>query len=572
MPSPWRSGLSFLGGDQSGNTGWAEVDRAIRLVLSTSPVPAWLYDRETLRFVCVNDAAVERYGYDEGEFLAMRVTDIRPFEDLVRGHDPGRQGAREELERSGPWRHITASGRTLWVDVATRLVEWEGHDAVLVIASELPSEPTSSSRTVPVLSHEEAFVRVMAERIDHARAIGGAAAVLLIELAGLERMHAVAGARDARAVLDEALSSVESSCSPTDTLALLGHTRLGVACLAPSTRHLLDEADAVERSLRRPRQADDPRLLERSAFVGVAVVGPDDPPSDADTMVHDAGVALDEAVRAGRGRHLVVFDNRLRERITAEFSRDQAIRQALAAEDFFLHYQPVVDTETGDIHGYEALLRWQRPGGDVEGPVEVIALAEENGDIVALGAFVRRRALADCRRLLAGSPELFLAINLSPYELDHLGLAAEVEELCRGAGVSPGQLCFELTETALVTASDDFWRFQQLLDLKRIGCRIAIDDFGTGYSALSYLKKLPVDVVKIDRSFVADLATSEADTVLVEAITRLAHALGLSLVAEGVETETDLQILKGLGVDHAQGFLLGRPAPLRDSPESAPAR
>ncbi|HLX89321.1 MAG TPA: EAL domain-containing protein, partial [Acidimicrobiales bacterium] len=325
------------------------------------------------------------------------------------------------------------------------------------------------------------------------------------------------------------------------------------------------------RSLRRPRDPADPRLLDHGAFVGVGIVGPEDPPTEADALVHGAGLALEEARRAGRGNHLVVFDNRLRERITSEFSRDQAIRRALQAEDFSLHYQPIVDAESGDVHGYEALLRWRRPGGELEGPVEVIAVAEETGEIAALGSFVRRRALADFGALLAHSPELFLCINLSPYELEHQGLAAEVEELCRAAGVAPAQLCFELTESALVTASDDFWRFQQLLDLKRIGVRLAIDDFGTGYSALSYLKKLPVDVVKIDRSFVADLATSEADTVLVEAITRLAHALGLSVVAEGVETEMELQILKTLGVDRAQGYLLGRPAPPHDASERVPS-
>ena len=559
--------MSFEGGEQSGGVARGPADHAIELLLETSPVPMWIYDAETLRFLCVNDATLERYGYTEAEFLGMRATDIRPFEDMVRLAD-GDQPRPGEVARSGPWRHITAGGRTLWVDVASRVVEWDGRDAVLVIASELPSEPTSAARSVPVLSHEAAFIRVVAERLDHARAIGAATAVVLVELAGVQRVHAVSGARDARALLDAAIASVEASCSPADTLALLGHTRVGVVCLAPTVTHLLGEAETVERNLRQPREPAEVRLADHSAFVGVGLVASGDPPTEADALVRDAGVALEEAMRAGHGHHLVVFDNRLRERITSEFSRDQAIRRALHAEDFSLHYQPIVDTESGAVHGYEALLRWRRPGGELEGPVEVIAVAEETGEIAALGSFVRRRALAECGAMLARAPDVFLCINLSPYELEHQGLAEEVEELCRQSGVAPAQLCFELTETALVTASDDFWRFQQLLDLKRIGVRLAIDDFGTGYSALSYLKKLPVDVVKIDRSFVADLATSEADTVLVEAITRLAHALGLSVVAEGVETETELQILKTLGVDRAQGFLLGRPAPPQDTSAS----
>ncbi|HLX89089.1 MAG TPA: PAS domain S-box protein, partial [Acidimicrobiales bacterium] len=202
--------MSFEGGEQSGGPARESADRAMELLLSTSPVPMWVHDRETLRFLSVNPAALERYGYGEEEFLAMRVADIRPFEDMVRMADPAGSRA-AEAERSGPWRHITSAGRTLWVDVASREVEWAGHDAVLVIASELPSEPTSTARSVPVLSHEAAFIRVVAERLDHARAIGAAAAVVLVELAGMERVHAIAGVRDGRAVLDAAIASVEDS-------------------------------------------------------------------------------------------------------------------------------------------------------------------------------------------------------------------------------------------------------------------------------------------------------------------------------------------------------------------------
>jgi len=557
-------------GDEGGDPRDGAAERAIQVVLSTSPVPMWIYDIETLRFLSVNGSAVDRYGYAEADFLGMRVTDIRPFEDLVRLADIDRHP--EDVERSGPWRHVTCNGRTLWVDVASRVIEWQGRRAVMVIASELPSEPGSHARSVPVLSHEPAFVRVVAERLDHARDIGAAVGVFLVELAGVDRLHTVAGVGDARAVLQDAIASVEKTCAATDTLALLGNTRLGVVCVAPSVERVLAEAEAVERVLHRPRQVEEAPMLEPGAFLGVRVVAADHPPTEAGSVVDDAVLALEEAVRHGRGQHLVMFDSRLRERVTLQFSRDQAIRRALAAQDFSLFYQPIVDAESGVVHGYETLLRWRRPDGELEGPVDVIAMAESNGDIAPLGAFVRSTALAELGRVLATSPELFLCINLSPYELDNQGLADEVASLCALHAVAPGQLCFELTESALVTASDDFWRFEQLLDLKRIGVRLAIDDFGTGYSALSYLKKLPVDVVKIDRSFVADLATSEADTMLVDAITRLAHALGLSVVAEGVETGLELEILKGLGVDRAQGYLLGRPSPSREALELLGAR
>ncbi len=533
---------------------------ALRSLLSTSPVPMWVYDLETLRFLAVNEAALERYGYGEDAVLAMRVTDIRPFEDAARLRSPV-DAAASSAQRSGPWRHITASGEVIWVDIASRLVDWPGHHAAVVIASELPEHRTvvpAGAPSLPVLSHEAAFTRVVAERLDHARAIGATTAVVVVELGDIGYASASASGP---ALLDDAVDRIVVACAATDTLGVLSGTRVAALWLSPTRQQVTDKAHRIEAALRDPLLGRRQELLEYRASLGVRIVEPADTHVDAAGVLHDAQLAVGEALRE-RHSPVVVFEPRLHERLAGQAARDHAMMRALRAEQFVLHYQPIVDLRTMALSGYEALLRWPRPDGVLEDPVEVVALAERTGAIAELGAFVRRQAMGECASLLAANPDLVLSVNLSPHELSGTELVAEVEKLCSLAGVSPVQLCFELTESALVTASEDFWGFSRLHELRGLGATIAIDDFGTGYSALSYLKRLPVDVVKIDRSFVCDLSTSRADTVLVEAITRLAQALGLSVVAEGVENGAELSVLKALGVDRAQGFLLGRPAPI----------
>jgi PAS domain S-box-containing protein len=538
-------------------------DASFEALLSTNPVPMWVYDLETLRFMAVNEAALTRYGYSKEQFLSLRLADIRPLEDLARLGDA--LGARhEEFQRSGPWRHMTADGQILWVDITSRLVEWEGRRAALVVATELPSESGSSGGRGGghvVLSQGAAFGRVVSERLGHARMIGGVCGVVVVDIASIEEVTTAAGTAGGYAMAQGAVARIDAFLRSPHTLARLGGTQIGLVLIGSSVAAVLKEAETIERAFRLPIEVPGLGPLDCPVSVGVRVA--EDDRAEADTVVHEAVLAARKASASAPGRRFVVFDTGLKQRAEQRFSREQAVRRALQRGEFEVHYQPVVDVTNRMVRGYEALLRWRRPGGVVEPAGEVVRVAEETGLILDLGTFVRARAVADAGALLFG-PGLSLAINLSPYELARRDLVAEVEKLCERSGLDPSQLTFELTETALVDTSRDFWRYQQVHDLRATGAKIAIDDFGTGYSSLSYLKNLPVDLVKIDRSFVTDLATSQADSALVEAITKLSHALGLSVVAEGVESEGELAVLRQLGVDLAQGFLFGGPGPLSE--------
>ncbi|CAN7498275.1 EAL domain-containing protein [Massilia sp. LjRoot122] len=246
------------------------------------------------------------------------------------------------------------------------------------------------------------------------------------------------------------------------------------------------------------------------------------------------------------------------------FELESSLRGALARGEFELHYQPIVDAVSRRLHALEVLLRWRRGGEMLVGPDEFIPILEENGMIVPVGEWVIHTAceqsMAWQRRGLAAVP---LAINLSARQFMHDGLLASMRRIVGETGIDPSLLEFEITETALMQHGG------RTLDILRqingMGMRLSIDDFGTGYSSLAYLKRFPVRKIKIDRAFVRELEASSEDRAIVAAVMALANSLGLSVVAEGVETEGQYALLGGYGCQFAQGYLFARPLPAGDA-------
>jgi EAL domain-containing protein (putative c-di-GMP-specific phosphodiesterase class I) len=238
---------------------------------------------------------------------------------------------------------------------------------------------------------------------------------------------------------------------------------------------------------------------------------------------------------------------------------------ALDSDQLRLEYQPIIDLATGRIVDLEALLRWDHPSGRNVGPTEFIPVAEESGLILALGRFVLRRAMDDLRALedeLGPARLPMMSVNLSTREMSDPGLVESVRATLADAGVSGGSLRLEITETAMLIGLDS--AAETIAALRSLGASIVIDDFGTGYSALDYLKRFVVDGVKIDRSFTAGLGRLGPDEAIVTASIAFAHALGLEVTAEGIETRTQLDRLADLGCDRGQGYLIGRPTRIED--------
>jgi EAL domain-containing protein (putative c-di-GMP-specific phosphodiesterase class I) len=280
-----------------------------------------------------------------------------------------------------------------------------------------------------------------------------------------------------------------------------------------------------------------------------------DPDDDIADLIRDADAAMYRAKEAGGGR-LMLFDEVTRERALTRLHTEAALRRAIENEEFRVYFQPEVAVGSGAIVGLEALVRWEHPDDGLVGPDRFIALAEETGLIVPIGSWVLNEACRLAQGWKTAAP-LALRVNLSARQLAQDDLIDIVGAALERSGMAAEQLCLEVTESVLVEDPDASAR--TLADLKALGVKIAVDDFGTGYSSLEYLRRFPVDCVKIDRSFVRGIAHSSEDMAIVNAVIELGHALGLSVTAEGVETAAQLGRLQNNGCDTAQGFLFSRP-------------
>jgi EAL domain-containing protein (putative c-di-GMP-specific phosphodiesterase class I) len=266
------------------------------------------------------------------------------------------------------------------------------------------------------------------------------------------------------------------------------------------------------------------------------------------------------AKNAGRNRYCY-FAESMQEAAQSRMSLTRDLRAALAANQFEVHYQPIVDLASGTIHKAEALLRWQHPLRGAVSPAEFIPVAEASGMILEMGAWVFRQAAAQLQRLRAmGHAGFQVSVNVSPVQFQNdQQLTASWFEHLAALGLPPGSMVVEITEGLLLDLNAQVKG--KLMAFAEAGIQVALDDFGTGYSSLAYLKKFDIDYLKIDRAFVRNLETDPDDRVLCEAIIAMAHKLGLKVIAEGVETQAQRDLLAAAGCDHAQGFLFSRPVP-----------
>lgn len=290
--------------------------------------------------------------------------------------------------------------------------------------------------------------------------------------------------------------------------------------------------------------------------IGIAVAGPR---SEAGALLRDADVALYRAKSSGKGR-FVVFEATMQGFSVERLSLETDLRRALERRELRVYYQPVLDLQTERIVGAEALIRWEHPKHGLVSPAEFIPMAEDTGLILPIGRWVLEEACKQASRWQQQYDEhvaFTMAVNLSARQFQQPDLVEQVASALKQANLEPSTLRLEITESILM--DDVEATHQQLLALRQLGVKLAIDDFGTGYSSLSYIQRFPVDTLKIDQSFVSGLADDARNPSIVQAAASLAHALGMDVTAEGIETLDQLRSLQGLSCDHGQGYLFARP-------------
>ena len=400
---------------------------------------------------------------------------------------------------------------------------------------------------------------LLAERLDRAlsaaRRDGLKLALLFIDLDRFKTINDSLGHATGDHLLKEVARRLCRVVRASDTVARLGGDEFVV--LVPGVR-VPEECglvgDKIIDVLAAPVEFEG-RTLHITPSIGICVY-PDDG-DDVASLMRMADAAMYHAKAAGRNNYQF-YAEPMNAAAARHFDLETRLRGALMREEFALFYQPIVDTRDGRVHGLEVLLRWRHPEQGLVSPDDFIPILEENGLIVPVGEWVIRRA---CEQSVAwqraGLPPLPLAVNLSARQFMHRGLIQSIRNIVDETGIDPGLLEFEITETALMQHGGQ--TLETLGQIYRMGIRLSIDDFGTGYSSLAYLKRFPVRKIKIDRAFVRDLETSSEDQAIVAAIMALAGSLGLAVVAEGVETEAQLAILRRHGCQYAQGYLFARP-------------
>jgi diguanylate cyclase (GGDEF)-like protein/PAS domain S-box-containing protein len=390
---------------------------------------------------------------------------------------------------------------------------------------------------------------------------GGALAVLFADIDRFKVVNDSLGHGFGDRLLVALADRLRTQLRPGDTVARLGGDEFVVLC---EDLNGLEDAPITARRLAAALDAPfdiDGQEVFVTMSTGVTVVSaPEADTVSPDELLRDADVAMYQAKSNGRARW-EVFTSTMRAGVVHRLATESALRRAVERGELRVDYQPIVTVAGAGVVGAEALVRWDHPEEGLVSPDRFIPVAEETGLIVSVGGWVLEEA---CRQGAAwaaqherGPDAFFVSVNLSARQLSHSGLVDDVTKALSSAGLHPSSLCLEITETAVM---DDARGVAAVLGrLRDVGVRLAIDDFGTGYSSLAYLKRFPLDVLKIDRSFISGLGVPSEDTAIVAAMTRMADALGLLAVAEGVETAEQLAELERIGCWGAQGFYLTRP-------------
>jgi diguanylate cyclase (GGDEF)-like protein/PAS domain S-box-containing protein len=532
-------------------------EASFRLLFDSNPVPMIVCALDDERILGVNDAAVEHYGYSRAEFEKLTIRSVQAFEA-----EPPWAGDRSSDEQTArTWKHVRADGTLIDLAIYSRQLVYNDRPAVLLALMDITERKRAEARLAFMAQHDgltglpnrNLLRQQMDEILLHTRRSAEKVAVLVLGLDNFKAVNDTLGHGIGDKLLRGVAKRLRSTLREEDSLARLNSDEFAII-----QSGLARPEDAVLLSRRLLAAIGEPYLLDGHSVVIGASIGIAMAPGDGDEsekLLKNAAMALTRAKNDSRGT-FSFFEAGMDARAQSRRKIEIDLRDAIQNDVLRPYYQPLIDLATGRITGFEALVRWPHAERGMISPAEFIPVAEETGLINALGGLMLRRACMDAAHW---PDDVRVAVNLSPLQFRIGNLLSVVMDALKQSGLPARRLELEITETLLLEKSEQV--LATLHALRALGVRISMDDFGTGYSSLSYLRSFPFDKIKIDQSFVRDLDANRDAQAIIRSIVSLGIGLGVTITAEGVETEAELRCLRSEGCHEGQGFLFSRARP-----------
>lgn len=566
--------LFWLNPDNAHNQDAANrsTEALYRSLLQQSSDAIFLFDPHTLRLREANQRFRQLLGLNVADEQQLTLLDL-----IVAPMESVRQNVQRVLNEGhvhiGERRYQRSDGSSIEVDVVASLVNINDHPYCVVNLRDL-SQQRAHEKAVQKLAQQDQLTGLpnrvlLLDRLRQAIAVAKRydrqVALMSLNLDRFKQINNSLGHNVGDALLQQVAGRLALGVRSSDTVSRLGGDEFVI--LLPeisSTRDVAMIADKMISHIAHPYLIDEQELVI-SPSVGICLF-PDDG-EEPDKLLRNADAALFNAKESG-GRCYKFFTPEMNTRAAERLALESRLRRAIEKGEFQLHYQPQIDLQSGKIIGCEALIRWQHPELGMVPPAEFIPIAEDSGLIVSIGEWVMREAAEQVRRWQADGLDSFhVAVNIASPHFQQPDFTDHVAAILQETGLAPKYLELEVTESMLM--DDRTLNLDTLTRLKKMGLRLSIDDFGTGYSSLAYLKRFPVDTLKVDRSFVKDTPAADDDAAIASAIIAMAHSLRLEVVAEGVETSSQLEFLKAHGCEYVQGYLISRPVPAAEIPAIA---
>jgi len=532
-------------------------EASFRLLFDGNPVPMIVCALDDERILGVNDAAIAHYGYSRTEFEKLKIRSLQAFDS----EPPWTTDRSSDEQAARTWKHVKADGALIDLAIYSRELTYAERPAVLLALMDITERKRAEARLAFMAQHDgltglpnrNLLRQQVDEMLLHTRRSAEKVAVLMLGLDNFKAVNETLGHAIGDKLLRGVAKRLRSTLREEDALARLNSDEFAIV-----QSGLTRPEDAVMLAKRLLEAIADPYLLDGHSVVIGASIGIAMAPADGDDsekLLKSADMALSRAKLDARGT-FAFFEAALHAKAQSRRKTEVELRDAIQNDVLRPYYQPLVDLSSGRITGFEALVRWPHAERGMVSPAEFIPVAEETGLINPLGGLMLRRACFDAA---TWPDDVRVAVNLSPLQFRSGNLLSMVTDALKHSGLPPRRLELEITETLLLEKSAQV--LATLHALRALGVRISMDDFGTGYSSLSYLRSFPFDKIKIDQSFVRDLGANREAQAIIRSIVSLGKGLGVTITAEGVETEAELSCLRAEGCDEGQGFLFSKARP-----------